>query len=444
MKAFVLEFKLGDKVLGIRTDFVKVVFEIEKVEPIHSNSDYVLGVVEHNEQLYPLLCPAKIADIDVSHCKDPVGKTAIAISHEGKTYAILADKIVQIREIDKKIEEIIVDFYKSEDGLIMEISPDLIEEKLDVPIFTERKKDFFLNEEEIKIETVYLIFKVGRRLIAVPAEKVKKVEELERDKIYSVPGNSWANKVCLLVDTAIKVGDLRDVLEDENGKTEDSNYVVVLGKGRKYIGIVADDIVDLLPMYSTQISKGKEDEMFSTYFCYNRELVSVLSDRFIDELIESSALETQLAESQNRQLNEKEVLVVRIGEHRFAIMMEHVLGILNYGEVKITPCPTDSEYLKGIVVTSTFSHVLLDIEKMLNDKVDVGEETKILVFKEGEAEGAFVISEIEDLISVPEGNIFFDKRPGIIAGAVLDKSGRSINLLNLKQLSSIASCKETK
>ena len=324
----------------------------------------------------------------------------------------------------------------------MEISPDFIEEKLDVPIFTERKTNFLLKEEEINIETVYLIFKVGRRLISVPAEKVKKVEELENTKIYSIPSNSWANKACLLIDTAIKVGDLRNILEDEKGKTENSNYVVVLGKGKKYIGIVADDIVDLLPIYNTHVSKSKEDEIFSAYFCYNKELVSVLSDRFIDELIESSALEIQFAESQNRQLNEKEVLIIRIGKHRFAVLMEHVLGILNYKEVKITPCPTDSEYLKGIVVTNTFSHVLIDIEKMLNTKVNVGEETKILVFKDAEAEGAFVISEMEDLITIPEENIFLDKRPSITAGAVLDKSGKSINLLNLKQLSSIALCKE--
>ena len=102
MKVFILEFQIGEKILGIRTDFVKVVFEIEKVEPLHSNSNCVLGIVEHNEQLYPLLCPERLADIDTSYCKDPIGKTAIAISYRGKTYAILADKIVQIKEIDKK------------------------------------------------------------------------------------------------------------------------------------------------------------------------------------------------------------------------------------------------------------------------------------------------------------------------------------------------------
>ncbi len=432
MKVDLLEFNLGDKILGIRTDFVKSVFEIEEVELVHGSSGHVIGLVKHSEQVYPLVCPARLVGTDTKPCKSPIGKIAIAVSYKGKVFALLADSILRIEEVEKKIEETSLDFHKKEKETIIEISPELIEERLDVPLLMEKeKKEHHVSEEELKIEVVYLIFRVGRRLIAIPAEKVRKVEEIDSENVDTIPTSSWVNKVCILADKAMRLGDLRLALgegEEEKG----GNYVVIIGKGNKQLGIVADDIVDLLPTYRAQISQGSEDEMFSSFFNYKGKLVYVLSEKFLDSILEQSALEVKTEDRQIKATKEKEILVVRIGTKKFAVKMENVLGILNYGEVKITSYPTTSPYIKGIVVTSTFSHLLYDVVTLLGEKVEINDETKILVFKDEDCEGAILISEIEDLFSVPEERIFYDLKPHITAGAVLSPNGETANLLNLK------------
>ena len=429
----ILEFSIGGRIYAIKADYVKAVFDVEEVERVPGMPDYVIGLVRHGEYVYPLLCPERFLEVGEGVCQNPMGKIAIGVSYKGRLYAFLADKIVRIREVEKAFKETIVDYHTEEGQVIMEISPEYLERKAEILAFCEEKAEAEEHKEEVAAdEEIFLLARVGSMMVAFPCQKVRKVEEIEREKLVRLPGGDWMNRVYSFNGRIVKLGDLKRFLGIDG---EEGSVAVIVGDPERSVGFLVDDIVDMVPVKEEDMSIGKKEDIFCSFFVYGDELVSVVSGEFLDEMVDRYSLKSKRKEDVSDRVSsdEKQILIVRIGNKRFAVDMENVLGIVDYSEAKVSLCLSDNPYAKGIVVTRNYYHVIYALDEVVGEKVDP-DEAKILIFKDGKNEGAFLINEVEDLIVVPKDKVKRAADSGHSLGGVVEKDGELINLVNLKSI----------
>ncbi|WP_457622057.1 chemotaxis protein CheW [Persephonella sp.] len=439
MKIHVLEFKVKDHLFGIRTEFIKNIFDIEFLKNAPLLPDYVYGVTVHGKLVLPLICTEKILEI-ADECSSPIGKTAITVDIKGKLFSLVVDDILKIQEIEKNNNDNeIINFYNLKGKVIEEITPEFLNMKIDIPSFRYRRE---LSEEKEadqkarKEEVNFLIFKLDDRLFAIKAESIKKVEYLS--SLESIPDRSeqWLEGIFLLKDIPIFVGNLKKLLEigDELGE-----YLIILENGNKLFSFAVDDIVDITSVEKSDISSRatySPDSTFKDYFLYNKKVVPVLSEEFINKIIDRYSISTNVDINNNNKTNKLEVdfLIFRICNERFCIRMENIDEVLELKEVHIGNYPTENPLIRGIIATGKESLFLVQYNHIISSDYvpEENEEDKILVLKKGNIKFGLLVTEIEDIVSVPEENIVeFEEKKLFIAGNIKDSSGDLINIINI-------------
>ena len=428
MKVSVLEFSIGDALFGIQADYIKLIFDVEIIKDVDMMPDYVIGITKYGENVYPLICTAKILGMDEGLCNQPIGKTAIVVKTKKGLYALLVDEILKIQEIEKTDENSIINFYKEQDTVLEEITPKFIEQKVNIPSFFEKKEKEFaktLSQEE----KAFVLSEIEDRIIGFDIDLVKKVEDIEELKPSKVPTESWVDSVYSIKNMIIKTGNLRKLLNINEKKGEN---LILLGKGNKVLGIEVDRINDFAAVSEDKISISTEEEIFDRYFIHNGKIVSVVANKHINNWIDQYALKSEIHhEEETKRKTTKEILIIRIGDKKFALKMEEIIEVLNYEDVKISTYPTKNSYIKGIMAFREKTYYLISFETALNQKIDIDENTKILLFYKDGKEGALLISEIEDILSVPEDKIIpVSSEDSFIDGALISDSGDIINFLN--------------
>ena len=435
MKINILEFSIGNHLFGIRTEFVKYIFEIEHVKPIPLMPEYVAGITVHGKNVYPVVCTEKLLEISKS-CENLTGKTAIAVDVYGKYVAIAVDEINKIQEIEETEEgNDVINFYNLKGQIIEEITPVFLDRKIKVPPLKQKSYEFLTENKKIKEdERSFLIFKSGDKLFGIETCFVKKVEYIENVKQAITKKDGWVDRLLLVKDVPIKAVNFKKVLDLKGEKEEN---LLIIEKDRKTTGILVDEVVDIFSIGLSNISTGTdENEIFNEFITIDKQVIPVLSEKFIHEIIEKYYIKPQ--KNKNEKFSEKnqkiDVLVFKIGNEKFGIKMENVDEVLEYKEVHISKYPTEHPLIKGIVAKERESMFLISYEDVLNQKVDIEhEDTKIISIKEGNQKFALLISSIEDIQSVSEESIAeFETADSFIRGVIILKNKELVNLLNPK------------
>ncbi|WP_029520989.1 chemotaxis protein CheW [Persephonella sp. IF05-L8] len=428
MKVSVLEFTIGDSLFGIQADYIKLIFDVEIIKDVDMVPDYVIGITRYGENVYPLICTARILEMEGDFCNQSIGKTAIVVKTRKGLYALLVDEIIKIQEIEKTDENSIINFYKEQDTVLEEITPKFIEQRVNIPSFFEKKeKDFAktLSQEE----RAFVLSEIEDRIIGFDIDLVKKVEDIEELKPSKIPTENWVNRVYSLKNMIIKTGNLRKLLNINEKKGEN---LILLSKDNKILGIEVDKINDFAAVPENEISISTKEEIFDRYFIHNGKIVSVIANKHINNWIDQYALKSEVHhEEETKRKDTKEILLIKIGNKRFALKMDEIVEVLNYEDVKISTYPTKNPYIKGIMAFREKTYYLISFETALNQKIDIDENTKILIFQKDGKEGALIISEIEDILSVPEEKIIpVSSESSFIDGAFISDTGDIINFLN--------------
>ncbi|WP_457643721.1 chemotaxis protein CheW [Persephonella sp.] len=437
MKINILEFTVKDHLFGLRTEYIKNIFDIENVQPAPLMPDYVAGVTTHGRHVYPLICMERILELD-GQCKNLTGKTAITVDVDGRNYALVVDEIHKIQEIEKTgKEDDVINFYNLKGEVLEEITPQFLKRKIRIPAFRQSETAF---QEELSTiekkedEESFLIFKAGDRFFGVNTDFIKKVEYIENLSKTAVNEDSWIEGVYLLRKIPVKAGNIKKLFNIENGEGE---FLIILEKDRKLFGLIADDIIDIYTVKISKINRGSyEQAVLKDFVVYDNRVVPVLSERFITETLEKYSLETAYEEEQTstEKKNQIDILLFRIGEELLGIKMENVDEVLEYSDVHISNYPTEIKAIKGLIATGKESLFLISYEEFLGQRIDTdSEDTKILIMKDDDLKIALLISDIEDILVVPEENFAeVDSEELFIRGTVMDRKGNLINVINPK------------
>lgn len=437
MKINILEFKVKDHLFGIRTEFIRSIFEIESFRKSALLPENVIGFTSHNKHIYPLICMEKLLNLS-EDCEDPYGKTAIVTVAGDKYFALVVDEIQKIQEIEKNQEgNEIINFYNLQGKLLEEITPEFLSLNIKLPPLNQTflTHSFSIQEKENKYnEKSFLIFTLGHQKCGLDTDFIKKVEYADKEINNKVKDkSSWIDGVFLLRNNVIKVGNLRKLLGLEEIEPIEKNLVIV-EENNKIFSFLVDEIVDIHNVREEQINKSTDNSfIFKDFIVYGSSVVPIISEDFIKEALEKHAIKVNNnVEGIRNRKNEVDILLFKIGNEKFGIKMENVSEVFDYSDTHISSYPTENKAILGVITARKETYFLITYEHILGQKIDKeSEDTKILVISDDSVKIAILISQIEDIVHVPEDSIaLFEDNSQFIKGTFLTKDGELINLLN--------------
>ncbi len=435
MKINLLEFKVKGHLFGIRTEFIKNIFDIENIKTLPLLHEHVVGFTFHNRHVYPLICLESLLQLS-KECNKPIGKTVITIFSKEKYFSLIVDEILKIQEIEKTGEgDDIVNFYNLQGRILEEITPEFISKNVKLPPL--KQKNFvnllFMKQDKNQDkEESFLIFSLDNRYFAINTEFVKKVEYIESLEKTITKEDEWIEGAFLVKENVVKAGNLKKIFNLKTTKKEE-NLIIIENNG-KIFSLLADDIVDIFSVKKSEINIGTNDSsIVKDFIVYNNKVVPILSDSFIINAVEKFSVIN--GKNNEKKANNKkivDILIFRIGKEKFGIKMKNVSEVLEYSDVYISSYPTENKSIIGIIATERESFFLISYYHILNQtKEDSLEESKILVMEDNRLKIAVLISDIEDILSIPEENIAeFEDDFQFIKGTIITKSNEIINIIN--------------
>ncbi len=434
MKINLLEFTVGDSLFGIRTEYVKYIFDIENIKPSPLMPEYVAGFTTQGKYVYPLICMDMLLGLS-KDCSNVIGKTAIVVDVYGKRFALVVDDIRKIQEIEETEEgNDIVNFYNLRGQIIEEITPVYLSRRIKLPPL--KQKVLLSNLEnkstEKEEERSFIIFKLSDKTFGIDTEFVKKAEYLENLKKFITRGDSWVEGVFLIKDTPVKAIDLKKVINLEGNLGEN---LLIVERENKNVGLIVDEIIDIYSVLKSEINTGvNAEDIFYEFLVVDKKVIPVLSQQFINQIIEKYSLVTSESKKENS-LDKKEsidILVFKIGNEIFGIKMKNICEVLEGSDAHISNYPSENQLIRGLIARERESFFLISFEKLLGQNIDLNsEDTKILVIKENNIKFALLVSEVIDIQSVYESDLAeFEGDESFIEGLVVLKNKELINLIN--------------
>ncbi|EDP73732.1 chemotaxis protein CheW, partial [Hydrogenivirga sp. 128-5-R1-1] len=387
-----------------------------------------------------LICVENLFGLSKEKCKNIIGKTAITVSVYDNQYSLVVDEIIKIQEIENTgSSSDVVNFYKVQDKVLEEITPEFLKLKIKVPSFKQlstAQKGRKIKEEKNDEEKTFIIFTLGNKPFAINTDYLKKVEYIDNLEGNIAFENEWIEGVYLVKGTPVKTGNLKKLFGINDGKEEN---LLILEKENKSLGIKVDDIVDIYSIKKDHINEGtNENNILKDFFVYDKKVVSVLSEKFLDEAISKYSLKYNKTDgvdkTQHTKHKEIDILIINILGEKFAIKMEDVAEVLEYDDVNISNYPTENKFIKGLAAYKNQSFFLVSFEEVFNKEINIDENVRIILIEKNGKYIGILASDIEDIVSVPEENIAqLDNNKTIIGGnVILDKE--IVNLLNINWL----------
>jgi len=401
--ASVLEFRIDENYFAIEMKYVKTLFEIEKVKKIPALPDYVLGLVEHNNQVYPLISLKKAWYKKDDNWKN---KNAFVLVLRNGEFAILIDEIIKITDAQKTENEFL-EIYKDNDELIGSLDLNFLK-SLKLPTFQNKKINYFKNLK-ISSDNNYLLFFLGDKIYGIDTNLIKKTEDIVAD-----------DEIVKIDKQIVKVLKLKEIL---NTDAKESN-LIILKNNKKILGLNVGDIIDIKGVNKEDIFTANA-KMFNKFFIYKDKEVKVFNNEFLKELIDKEGVSEK---EENKRVSKKiALLLFKIGNEKFAVRMKYVADLKDIEDVVI--CHTYSnDIIKGLISTKFGAVYLISYENILNDSAI--NPTKILILK-NEVAKALLIDEILDLISVDEEKIILTNSNDYFIGGEVLLDNEMISLINL-------------
>ncbi len=409
----VVTFRIGSSHFGVPVRLVKWIVDIEEVFNVTMMPDYVLGEIEHNENLYFLVCLEKL--LQIGECeKRYEGKSAIILGIGEREFGILVDEIEKIEEMAQiRDTEETIEFVKDQEDVI-EVLKDSFFQKLHAiptmkPSYKRQKEELLQKTVEAKEEKNFLLFRVAKEFFAVDVENVQFVEVIEDAKkgVY-VPNEPFIEGIYIVKNRLMYLIDFAKYLKITDAQLEN---ILIVKHNNSYLGIGVGEILNIVNLLEEDINYAKSNTVTCCFFTYKEHIISVIDTHYIQKMCDQYGIISHKQEQKKAQksLLTKEFVIVRIGNEELALPMDEIVSLYEIEDVHITRSLERKEALEGIVAIGSVSYLLFDLEYLVQKKFR--KEGNLILVMRSKIDGkifeyAVRIGDVEQIVQVDEKDIY--------------------------------------
>jgi len=451
----ILQIRLNDEFYGIDSNISNHILRVPPITAIPNTQKSLKGIVVLNGKVVPVIDFKEIlglGSVDISNDESRI----VILKIENEEVAILVDEVMDAISFDKNNYEdnivedkVIIGFYKYNDDLIQIIDPinilktDLIDffKPLEVETLT---KENGIKQDSFSQTRRYLFFDANNEKFAIDIELVAELIFIPNEITPIAGSEHFTLGVITLREEVIDVLDFNlifgfEAVDIKNPKSR----ILILKDENKKLALCVENVEEIKDIEISKIEPIQEafsENKIEALYKNNEEIVSIISQRYVKELIEKYSLTKNIKEETNVKKGSefmRELAVFAIGNEEFAFDIEDVQEIITYQEV--TPLPNSSEYILGVINLRGSIIPVVDLPKKLNFETKITDKSKIIVCNLEDEKVGFLVDDVNDIMFIEDKYVSIAKRTDSLVRATisLDDAKRVILELRLENIISV-------
>lgn len=453
--------------MGIPTEAVKEVVDVQPVTPLPFSPSYVKGLVNVSGEVIAKVDLAELLDLDQRLM--PTQGQLIIVEHNGLRSAVHIESalvMVQVDEADTTPPEegssgAIVGEIRWEDKMVLLLSPEKLGleemsaatvEGLDdglISLESERNDEEHMRGGEAALlkhaaeqegHSTYLVVHSGVELYAIPLEYVHFVQEMiEHTKLPTAPreviGLIYTHQQPhLVLSLAIMIG--------ANQPAVGKKLVVIEFEGNQ-LALCVDDIVGINRLQQKEnYDSSVENNLLSGYLVDKEEqLIGVINAEAIFHHKETEDLERFLVSSEKvksekikKKSKTQSMLTFSVGTEECALPLELVNRVVKFHEGGEVP-DGGREHLHGVVQIQGDVFPVSDMRQMFSSEKEISDLTAYVIAGGENGFWALVVDQIHNVVEVSEDMIDRSARnDNNHVESIVRIDGRLVSMIDLAKL----------
>jgi len=469
-------FLLEGEVFALNMAPVQEIIRVPEIVKVPKSPPALMGLANLRGKILPIINLRKVFGLPE---KDIDEASRVIVIDLGQILGFLVDSVSSVIDVEEtKIETSseIKSIVKSEflKGVIKDVAQFKMVMILDIEKVIEKEfsqilqdsskeyevtyKEQFKEEETLADERQLVSFTVADEEYAIPIENIREIVQIP-EHITKVP-NSEESIIGImnLRNKVLPLASLRRLFGFSESALTEQNRIVVLSLGELSVGIVVDNVKEVLRVPESLIEPVpsiilKDEKNFEiTEICRlneGRRLVSVISvpnlfkHKDIKEVLSSMEEKKDVEEKKENEetLEEEEQFVIfKLDEQEYAVPIESVQEIVRVPE-ELTRVPKTPDFVEGVINLRGNVLPIIDLRKKFDLREKQRDEhQRIMVFVIDNLSVGFIVDSVSEVLKIPRSVI--QKSPEILAErtkifprvANLEKQGRIIQIIEPKEL----------
>jgi len=469
-------FLLEGEVFALNMAPVQEIIRVPEIVKVPKSPPALMGLANLRGKILPIINLRKVFGLPE---KDIDEASRVIVIDLGQILGFLVDSVSSVIDVEEtKIETSseIKSIVKSEflKGVIKDVAQFKMVMILDIEKVIEKEfsqilqdsskeyevtyKEQFKEEETLADERQLVSFTVADEEYAIPIENIREIVQIP-EHITKVP-NSEESIIGImnLRNKVLPLASLRRLFGFSESALTEQNRIVVLSLGELSVGIVVDNVKEVLRVPESLIEPVpsiilKDEKNFEiTEICRlneGRRLISVISvpnlfkHKDIKEVLSSMEEKKDVEEKKENEetLEEEEQFVIfKLDEQEYAVPIESVQEIVRVPE-ELTRVPKTPDFVEGVINLRGNVLPIIDLRKKFDLREKQRDEhQRIMVFVIDNLSVGFIVDSVSEVLKIPRSVI--QKSPEILAErtkifprvANLEKQGRIIQIIEPKEL----------
>jgi len=469
-------FLLEGEVFALNMAPVQEIIRVPEIVKVPKSPPALMGLANLRGKILPIINLRKVFGLPE---KDIDEASRVIVIDLGQILGFLVDSVSSVIDVEEtKIETSseIKSIVKSEflKGVIKDVAQFKMVMILDIEKVIEKEfsqilqdsskeyevtyKEQFKEEETLADERQLVSFTVADEEYAIPIENIREIVQIP-EHITKVP-NSEESIIGImnLRNKVLPLASLRRLFGFSESALTEQNRIVVLSLGELSVGIVVDNVKEVLRVPESLIEPVpsiilKDEKNFEiTEICRlneGRRLISVISvpnlfkHKDIKEVLSSMEEKKDVEEKKENEetLEEEEQFVIfKLDEQEYAVPIESVQEIVRVPE-ELTRVPKTPDFVEGVINLRGNVLPIIDLRKKFDLREKQRDEhQRIMVFVIDNLSVGFIVDSVSEVLKIPRSII--QKSPEILAErtkifprvANLEKQGRIIQIIEPKEL----------
>jgi len=469
-------FLLEGEVFALNMAPVQEIIRVPEIVKVPKSPPALMGLANLRGKILPIINLRRVFGLPE---KDIDEASRVIVIDLGQILGFLVDSVSSVIDVEEtKIETSseIKSIVKSEflKGVIKDVAQFKMVMILDIEKVIEKEfsqilqdsskeyevtyKEQFKEEETLADERQLVSFTVADEEYAIPIENIQEIVQIP-EHITKVP-NSEESIIGImnLRNKVLPLASLRRLFGFSESALTEQNRIVVLSLGELSVGIVVDNVKEVLRVPESLIEPVpsiilKDEKNFEiTEICRlneGRRLVSVISvpnlfkHKDMKEVLSSMEEKKDVEEKKENEetLEEEEQFVIfKLDEQEYAVPIESVQEIVRVPE-ELTRVPKTPDFVEGVINLRGNVLPVIDLRKKFDLREKQRDEhQRIMVFVIDNLSVGFIVDSVSEVLKIPRSII--QKSPEILAErtkifprvANLEKQGRIIQIIEPKEL----------